>query len=70
MLMQGSRTCNKYIQIFKSIARGSNYEKRALVEEFKKRLNGTIRRRLTEVELPSSTITEWQERVVKLNINM
>jgi len=30
-------------------------------------LNGNIRRRLAEVESLPSTITEWQERMVKLD---
>jgi len=68
--MQGSRTCNKYAQVFKRTAWGSGYEGRALVEEFKRELNGTIRKMLAEAELPPSTITEWQERVVKLDRNM
>jgi len=48
----------------------SGYEGRALVEEFKRGLNGTIRRRLVEAESPPSTILEWQERAVKLDRNM
>ena len=46
------------------MARGSGYKQRALVEEFKWGLNGMIRRRLVEEELPPSMITEWQEQAV------
>ena len=67
MLEQRSRICDKYMQIFKKTVRGSSYEERPLVEEFKRGLNGNIRRRLAEVESLPSTITEWQERMVKLD---
>ena len=67
LLVQGPRTCDEYVQEFKRAARGSGYEGRALVDEFKRRLNGTIRRKLAEVESLPSTITEWQERAVKLD---
>jgi len=32
---QGGRTCNEYVQEFKKVARGSDYEGRPLIEEFK-----------------------------------
>jgi len=41
---QGGRTCNKYVQEFKKVTRGSSYEGRPLIEEFKQGLNGAIRR--------------------------
>jgi len=70
LLVQGPRTCNEYVQEFKRVARGSGYEGRVLIDEFKRGLNGTIRRKLAEAESPPSTITEWQERAVKLDRNM
>jgi len=66
---QGGRTCNEYVQEFKKVARGSNYEGRPLIEKFKRGLNGTIRRKLAEAEELLSTIGEWQERAVRLNRN-
>jgi len=66
---QGGRTCNKYMQEFKKVARGSSYERRPLIEEFKRGLNGSIRRKLVEAEEPPTTIGEWQERAVRLNRN-
>ena len=54
LLVQGSRTCNEYIQELRRAARGSGYEGRALIDEFKRGLNGTIRRKLAEVEFPLS----------------
>ena len=58
MLEQGGRTCDEYVQIFKKISRGSGYEGRPLIEEFKRGLNGNIRRRLAEAEAPPVTIEE------------
>ena len=53
---QGERTCNEYVQEFKKVARGSGYEGRPLIKEFKRELNGSIRRRLAEAEEPPTTI--------------
>jgi len=58
LLVQGSRTCNKFVQEFKRAARGSRYKGRALIEELKRELNGTIRRRLAKAESPPSTISD------------
>ena len=69
LLTQGSKTCDEYVQEFRRAARGSRYEGRALIDEFKRGLNGTIKRKLAEAESLSSTITEWQERAVKLDRN-
>jgi len=66
---QGERTCNEYVQEFKKVARGSGYIGRPLIEEFKRRLNGAIRRKLAEAEEPPTTIGEWQERAVRLDRN-
>ena len=70
MLEQGGWTCDEYVQIFKKTSRGSGYEGRPLIEEFKRGLNGNIRRRLAEVELPPVTIKEWWKRSVKLDRNL
>jgi len=47
---QGSRTMEEFVQEFKKAARGSGYEGRPLVEEFKRGINGAIRRKLMEAE--------------------
>jgi len=39
---QGERMCNEYVQEFKKVARGSGYEERPLIKEFKRGLNGAI----------------------------
>jgi len=56
---QGGRTYDKYVQEFKKIARGSGYERWSLIEEFKRGLNGEIRKKLAEAESPPSSIEEW-----------
>jgi len=55
---QGERTCNEYVQEFKKVARESGYEERPLIEEFKRGLNRSIRRKLAEAEEPLTTIRE------------
>jgi len=70
VLKQGGQTYNEYIQIFKKVLRGSGYEGRPLIEEFKRGLNGNIWRRLVEAELPSITIKEWWKRSVRLDQNL
>jgi len=47
-LKQGERTMEEFVQEFKRAARGSGYEGRPLVEEFKRGMNGAIRRKLME----------------------
>jgi len=49
-LEQGGRTMEEFIQEFKRAARGSGYERRPLVEEFKRGINREIRKKLMEVE--------------------
>ena len=49
-LEQEERTMEKFVQEFKRVARGSRYKGRPLVEEFKRGMNGVIRRKLIEAE--------------------
>ena len=56
IIEQGGRTCDEYVQEFKKVARGSGYEGRPLIKEFKQGLNGAIRRKLAEAEEPPTTI--------------
>ena len=41
-LEQGGRSMEEFVQIFKRVARGSGYEGRPLIEEFKRGINGGI----------------------------
>jgi len=68
-IKQERRTCDKYVQEFKKVARGSGYEGRPLIKEFKRGLNGAIRRKLAKAEELPTTIGEWQKRAVRLDRN-
>ena len=68
-LEQDGRSMEEFVQIFKRIARGSGYEGRPLVEEFKKGINGGIRRKLIEAENLLTSIENWYRRVTALDRN-
>jgi len=55
---QGEKTIEEFVQEFKRAARGSGYEGRLLVEEFKKGINGGIRRKLMEAENSLASIEQ------------
>ena len=66
---QGGRTMEEYIQEFKRAARGSGYEGRPLIKEFKREMNRGIRRKLMEVENPPTSIEQWYRRATVLDRN-
>ena len=68
-LEQGGRMMVEYIQEFKRVARGSGYEGRPLVKEFKREMNGGIRRKLMEAENPPVSIEQWYKRATALDRN-
>ena len=68
-LEQGGRTMEEFVQEFKRVARGSGYEGRPLVEEFKRGMNGGIRRKLMEAENPPTSIENWYRRATALDRN-
>ena len=68
-LEQEGKTMEKLIQEFKRVARGSGYEGRPLIEEFKRRMNRGIRRKLMEVENPPAFIEQWYRRAMALDRN-
>ena len=68
-LEQGGKTMEKFVQEFKRAARGSGYEGRPLVEEFKRGMNGMIRRKLMEAENQPSSIKQWYRRTTALDRN-
>ena len=57
-IKQRGKTYDEYVQEFKKVTRGSSYEGRPLIEEFKRGLNGSIRRKLAEAEELPTTIEE------------
>jgi len=62
-------TMEEFIQEFKRAARGSGYEERPLIEEFKRGMNREIRRKLMEVENPPAFIEQWYRRATALDRN-
>jgi len=66
---QGGKTMEEFVQEFKRAARGSEYEGRPLVEEFKRGMNGGIRRKLMEAEDPPASIEQWYRRATTLDRN-
>ena len=68
-LEQGGKTMEEFVQEFKRAARGSGYEGRPLVEEFKRGINGGIRRKLMEAENPPASIKQWYRRAMALDRN-
>ena len=68
-LEQGGRTMEEFMQEFKRAARGSGYEGRPLIEEFKRRINGGIWRKLMEAENPPASIEQWYRRATALDRN-
>ena len=68
-LEQGGKTMEEFVQKFKRAARGSGYEGQLLVEEFKRGMNGGIRRKLMEVETPPASIEQWYRRAMALDRN-
>jgi len=68
-LEQGGRMMEEFVQEFKWAARGSRYERRLLVEEFKRGMNGGIRRKLMESENPPTSIEQWYRRATALDRN-
>jgi len=66
---QGGRTMEEFIQEFKRAARGSGYEGRPLMEEFKRGINRGIRRKLMKAENPLTSIEQWYKRAMALDRN-
>lgn len=55
------------VQEFRRAARGSGYERRSLVEEFKWEMNEVIQWKLMETEWSSRSIEQWYEKVTNLD---
>jgi len=66
---QRGRTMKEFVQEFKRAARRSEYRGRLLMEEFKRGMNGGIRRKLMEVENPPASIEQWYKRTMALDRN-
>ena len=68
-LEQEERTMEEFVQEFKRAVRDSGYEGRPLVEEFKRGMNGSIRRKLMEAKNQPGSIEQWYKRAMALNQN-
>jgi len=66
-LEQGGRTMEEFVQEFRRAVRESRYEERPLIEEFKREMNGMIRRKLMEAERPLASIEQWYECATNLD---
>ena len=66
---QGEKTMEEFVQKFKRAVRRSRYEGRPLVKEFKRGINGGIRRKLIEVENLLASIEQWYKRTMVLDRN-
>ena len=66
-IKQEKRTIEKFIWEFRSAAKESKYERKALVEEFKKEINRVIRRKLIETERMPMSIEQWYECATNLD---
>ena len=66
-LEQGKRMMEEFVQEFRRAARESRYEERPLIEEFKREMNGMIRRKLMEAERPLASIEQWYECTTDLD---
>ena len=68
-LEQGGRTMEEFVQEFKRAVRGSGYKGRPLMEEFKRCMNGEIRRKLMEAENQPGSIEQWYRKTTALDRN-
>jgi len=68
-LEQGGRTMEEFVQEFKRVVRGSGYEGRPLIEEFKRKMNRGIRKKFMEAENQPVSIKQWYKRAMALDRN-
>ena len=68
-LEQGGRTIEEFVQEFKRATRGSGCKRRPLEEEFKREMNGIIRKKLMEAKNQPSSIEQWYQRATALDRN-
>ena len=55
---QGQWTMDEFVQMFKQVARDSSYGERLLIEEFKRKMNSKIRRKLIKMEFSPKSIKQ------------
>jgi len=57
-LEQGGKMMEEFVQEFRRVVRESRYKGRPLVEEFKREMNGVIKRKLIKAERPPTSIEQ------------
>ena len=57
-MKQGGQNMEEFIQDFKRVAKDNGYEGQPLIEEFKRGMNGAIRRKLMETENQPGSIEQ------------
>jgi len=57
----------EFVQEFYRVAKNSRYKEKISVEEFKRRMNGVIRRKLIEAERFPLTIKQWYKQATNLD---
>jgi len=68
-IKQERRNIEEFVQDFKRVARGSGYKECPLIEEFKRGMNRSIRRKLIEAENQLATMEQWFKRAITLDRN-
>ena len=66
---QKGKIMEEFVQEFRRAARKSGYKGRLLVEEFKRGMNGAIRRKLMKAEYQLGTVKQWYDRTIALDRN-
>jgi hypothetical protein len=66
-IQQGENTADEHVQSFKKIARGSGYFGIALVQEFKRSLNRPLREKISNAEIPPTTIEQWYAKAMRMD---
>ena len=68
-LEQGGKMMEEFIQKFKKAAKNNKYERKPLIEKFKRGMNEVIRKKLIEAENQPDSIEQWYRRATALNKN-
>jgi len=64
---QERRIMEEFVQKFRRAVRESRYERRVLVEKFKRGMSGAIRRKLMEAERSPTSIKQWYKHATNLD---
>ena len=68
-IKEEGKNIEEFVQDFKKVARGSGYKECPLIEEFKRGMNRSIRRKLIEAENQLATMEQWFKTTITLDRN-